>query len=157
MQDTSNSSGKQADWVRRHLVARRQSPTRGLPPPARNFQQTQPITTSLRLICESYPANTCLRELLQNADDAAATEIEYVLDTRTYYRTPLLYDELQQYHGPALLVRNNSVFTDNDFVSLSSVGDSLKRSDPTTTGKFGQGFNSVSYEEIMARFKGGSS
>lgn len=116
------------------------------PPAAKNFRQSQPITTGLRIVCESYPANTCLRELLQNADDAGASEIEYVLDTNTYKNTPLLYEGLEEYHGPALLARNNSVFTDEDFSSLSSVGDSRKRNDATTTGKFGLGFNSVSHD-----------
>lgn len=113
------------------------------PRAAKNFQQRQPITTTLRTICQSYPSNTCLRELLQNADDAGATEIEYVLDTKHYNDRPILHDELSEYHGPALLARNNSVFTDKDFSSLSSVGDSGKRDDPASTGKFGQGFNSV--------------
>ena len=63
------------------------------PPPARNRGQSQKFTTALRTICESYPSNTCLRELLQNADDAEATEIEYVLDT-TFYDGPLLHNEL---------------------------------------------------------------
>lgn len=116
------------------------------PRATKNFRQTQPITTGLRIVCESYPANTCLRELLQNADDAGASEIEYVLDTKTYNDTPLLYEGLAEYHGPALLARNNSVFTDEDFRSLSSVGDSRKRNDATTTGKFGLGFNSVSHD-----------
>ena len=114
------------------------------PRATKNFRQTQPITTGLRIVCESYPANTCLRELLQNADDAGASEIEYVLDTKTYRDTPLLDEGLKEYHGPALVARNNSVFTDDDFSSLSSVGDSRKRNDATTTGKFGLGFNSVS-------------
>ena len=113
------------------------------PPAARHNPQSQPLTTLLRLICESYPPNTCLRELLQNADDAGATEIEYVLDTNTYVGEPLLHDALAEYQGPALLARNNSVFTDEDLASLSAVGDSRKRHDAESTGKFGQGFNSV--------------
>ena len=117
------------------------------PPPAlRNARQTQSITTTLRNICDTYPSNTCLRELLQNADDAKASEIEYVLDTRTYDSEPLIHPDLREYHGPALLARNNSVFTAEDFESLSSVGDSAKRLDLETTGKFGQGFNSVSFK-----------
>ena len=114
-------------------------------PPAvtRNNAQSQPLTTLLRLICEAYPPNTCLRELLQNADDAGATEIEYILDSNTYDGNPLLHEALAEYQGPALLARNNSVFTDEDLESLSAVGDSRKRHDAESTGKFGQGFNSV--------------
>lgn len=106
-------------------------------------QQHQPITTAIRTICDSYPPDTCLRELLQNADDAEATEIEYVLDTNSYLDSPLLNDGLKEYHGPALLARNNSVFSDADFASLSSIGDSRKRYEASSTGKFGQGFNAV--------------
>lgn len=113
------------------------------PPPAQNRGQSQKITTTLRTICQSYPSNTCLRELLQNADDAEATEIEYVLDTQNH-DGPFLHEELLDYRGPALLARNNSVFSEKDFDSLSSIGDSGKRQDPASTGKFGQGFNSVS-------------
>ena len=120
------------------------------PPPAtRHNPQSQPLTTLLRLICESYPPNTCLRELLQNADDAGATEIEYILDTNTYIGEPLLHEALAEYQGPALLARNNSVFTDEDLASLSAVGDSRKRHDAESTGKFGQGFNSVGYSSLF--------
>lgn len=111
---------------------------------ADNFRQRQKITTAIRSICEYYPPNTCLRELLQNADDAGATEIEYVLDTRTYTDKPLLAEGLDAYSGPALLARNDSVFRDEYFNSLSTVGDSVKKYDPASTGKFGQGFNAVS-------------
>ena len=118
------------------------------PPAARHNPQSQPLTTLLRLICESYPPSTCLRELLQNADDAGATEIEYILDTNTYVGEPLLHEALAEYQGPALLARNNSVFTDEDLASLSAVGDSRKRHDAESTGKFGQGFNSVGYPNL---------
>lgn len=113
------------------------------PRAADNFGQRQPITTAIKNICLYYPPNTCLRELLQNADDAGATEIEYVLDTNTYGSEPLLSNGLKAFQGPALLARNNSVFRNEDFDSLSSVGDSVKKQDPAATGKFGQGFNAV--------------
>ena len=89
--------------------------------------QHSPITTILRQICESYPESSCLRELLQNADDARASEIEYVLDTGAYDDSPLIHPGLQAYHGPALLVKNNQVFADADFASLASIGNSRKR------------------------------
>jgi hypothetical protein len=37
--------------------------------------QYQDITRALKGITDFYPPESCLRELLQNADDAGATEI----------------------------------------------------------------------------------
>ena len=71
-----------------------------------------------------------------------------MLDTKTY-DGPLLHDELLDYRGPALLARNNRAFSEKDFDSLSSIGDSGKRQDPASTGKFGQGFNSVSHSKLL--------
>lgn len=46
-----------------------------LQPIAKNGQR-QPLTTALRNICREYPAGgAVLLELLQNADDAGATEV----------------------------------------------------------------------------------
>ena len=44
--------------------------------------------------------------------------------------------------GPALLVYNNGVFSDEDFESIQSIGDSKKRGQLAKTGRFGIGFNS---------------
>jgi sacsin len=44
--------------------------------PIRQNGQVQLLTTALKNICRDYPAGgTVLRELLQNADDAGATEV----------------------------------------------------------------------------------
>ena len=64
--------------------------------------------------------------------------------TKSYSINELLHERLGEYQGPALLVRNNSVFQEKDFESLARVGDSFKRHDAAATGKFGRGFNSVS-------------
>jgi len=44
--------------------------------------------------------------------------------------------------GPALLVYNSGVFSDEDFDSIQSIGDSKKRGQLAKTGRFGIGFNS---------------
>lgn len=112
--------------------------------PKRNNVQKQKLTVLLRSIISEYPAGGgVLRELCQNADDAGATKIVFVLDENTYAEEPLLHGGLQEYQGPALLAYNNRQFSDEDFESLSNIGDSRKIKDPASTGKFGRGFNSV--------------
>ncbi len=55
----------------------------GLQPIGQNAQ-VQRLTTALKNICRDYPAGgTVLRELLQNADDAGATEVVYNLRLTT--------------------------------------------------------------------------
>ncbi|RDL30678.1 Uncharacterized protein BP5553_10023 [Venustampulla echinocandica] len=114
-----------------------------LQPIAQNAQ-VQRLTTALKNICRDYPAGgTVLRELLQNADDAGATDVRFILDETTYPVDPLIDPNIGQYQGPALLAYNNAIFTDTDFANLSRLGDSLKINDGSTTGRFGRGFNSV--------------
>lgn len=46
------------------------------PQPIGSNAQKQRLTTALKNICRDYPAGgTVIRELLQNADDAGATEV----------------------------------------------------------------------------------
>lgn len=66
-----------------------------------------------------------------------------MLDGGDYPKDALLHPDLGEYQGPALLAYNSADFSDEDFDSLSRVGDSRKLRDLGTTGKFGRGFNSV--------------
>ncbi|KAH8668095.1 hypothetical protein BGZ60DRAFT_451451 [Tricladium varicosporioides] len=117
-----------------------------VPEPIRNNSQFQSLLNALKNICRDYPAGGgVLRELLQNADDAGATVVRFVLDERTHPSTKLFGpgEILEKYQGPALLAYNNAVFSDADFKNLRNLGNSSKINDGTTTGKFGRGFNSV--------------
>lgn len=49
------------------------------PKPIGSSAQYQDITQVLKGITDFYPPESCLRELLQNADDAGATEIVRVI------------------------------------------------------------------------------
>jgi len=53
-------------------------------------------------------ASAVIKELLQNADDAGATEVHVVLDERS--RGGDVPDEYRPLLAPALLVRNNASF-----------------------------------------------
>jgi sacsin len=68
---------------------------------------------------------------------------KFVLDTGTHPDSPVLIDGLSEYQGPALLAYNDATFSEKDFESLTSLGDSKKFQDKAATGKFGLGFSSV--------------
>ena len=119
--------------------------------PIRNNAQQQSLTVLLRNIISEYPAGGgVLRELCQNADDAGADAIEFVLDTRQHPTENLLHKDLAKFQGISLLAYNNQRFSQEDFESLMRIGDSGKAKDLTSTGKFGRGFNSVITTSPMA-------
>ena len=91
----------------------------------------------------------CTQELIQNADDAGATEVTFILDHRDLPTlSPNLVDShaqslLSNFQGPALLLYNDAVFTDSDWEGIQNLQQSGKVKDPFKVGKFGIGFNSV--------------
>lgn len=81
-----------------------------------------------RLLSELYPDNAhFIYELLQNAEDAKATVVEFELRTG------------------GLEVRHNGsrMFSLEDIDSIANIGDSTKKDDETQIGKFGVGFKAV--------------
>ena len=46
----------------------------------------------------------------------------------------LAYDKLAPFQGPSLLVYNDAVFNSEDFVSISQIGESVKRTQEGKTG-----------------------
>ncbi|XP_041857853.1 sacsin-like [Melanotaenia boesemani] len=103
-----------------------------------------PFLDYLRDILRRYPdGGQILKELIQNADDAQATEVVFIHDERSYQTESLWTNELGKYQGPALYTYNNAVFTDDDWDRIQKAGRSGKINDPNKIGRFGIGFNSV--------------
>jgi sacsin len=107
----------------------------------KSFGQREPIYVRLRNILKDYPTSTSIKEILQNADDAKATLIKFVLDTENYGKESLMNSKMTVLQGPALLSFNNSVFKEDDYKSLQNLGDSQKKDNQESTGRFGIGFN----------------
>ena len=90
-----------------------------------------------------------LQEIIQNADDAKATEVKFILDHRELHTLspnlvgPHALDLLNRFQGPALFAYNNAGFTESDWEGIQNLQQSGKAKDPFKVGKFGIGFNSV--------------
>ncbi|KAM8977638.1 sacsin [Pelodytes ibericus] len=135
---------KTAEWLNVPCLS-----TRLINPENMGFEQSgqrEPLTVRIKNILEEYPSvSDIFKELLQNADDASATECNFLIDMRRNMdiRENLLDPGMSTCHGPALWSFNNSEFTDRDFLNITRLGESLKRSEVDKVGKFGLGFNSV--------------
>lgn len=106
--------------------------------------QREPLTTRLKNLLHDYPEGVgIVKELIQNADDAGAKKIHITFDWQTYEAEKLPDPRLKKLMGPAMLIYNDSTFSDQDFQNIQDLGESGKRENLWKTGRFGVGFNSV--------------
>lgn len=107
-------------------------------------QTTPPLVDFLKDILRRYPeGGQILKELIQNAEDAGASEVKFLYDETHYGVESLFSKDMAQYQGPALYVYNNAVFTPEDWHGIQEIARSRKKDDPLKVGRFGIGFNSV--------------
>ena len=108
--------------------------------------QNEPLTVRLKNILKNYKDGlTIIKELLQNADDAGASEMNICYDTRYHRvkRESLFFPGMAECHGPALVVNNNAMFTKEDFKNITKLAGATKVGQVLKIGKFGVGFCSV--------------
>ena len=109
-----------------------------------SFGQKEKLTNRLKRILQCYPCEReILKELLQNADDAEATEICFIKDPRHHPDEKVFADCWKPLQGPALCVYNNKPFTNSDLQGIQNLGEGTKGEDPNKTGQYGVGFNAV--------------
>lgn len=111
---------------------------------AEAFGQHEALTTRLKHIVEMYADGPgILFELVQNADDAGASEVIFLLDKTHYGTSSVLSPEMADWQGPALYCFNSSVFSPQDLYAISRIGQDSKLEKPSAIGRFGLGFNCV--------------
>ena len=116
------------------------------------------LVTRLKNILKDYHDGlTIIKELLQNADDAEATEVNICYDTRLHTDNPdvLLFPGIAKCHGPSLVVHNNSLFSDDDFKNIEKLAGATKSDQHLKIGKFGLGFCSVYHITDVPSFVSG--
>lgn len=107
---------------------------------------SEPITLRLRNILQEYGEEGDLfTEIVQNAEDAGATECCFLLDLRCCRKATsgLLDPGMAACHGPALWAYNNALFTEDDLRNITRVGAATKEGQAGQIGRFGLGFSSV--------------
>ncbi|KAI4899384.1 hypothetical protein NFI96_024546, partial [Prochilodus magdalenae] len=116
----------------------------GFCPFAREFGQHEKLTLRIKNIIAAYPSKKdILKELIQNAEDAEATEIHFVWDKRRHKSEKIFGERWKLLQGPALCVYNNKTFSDEDLMGIQQLGEVGKHGTLGRTGKYGLGFNSV--------------
>ncbi|CAI0443992.1 unnamed protein product [Linum tenue] len=123
---------------------------------AEAFGQHEALTTRLKHILEMYADGPgILFELVQNAEDAGASEVIFLLDKTQYGTSSVLSPEMADWQGPALYCFNDSVFSPQDLYAISRIGQESKLEKPFAIGRFGLGFNCVYHFTDIPAFVSG--
>ncbi|KAJ8747299.1 hypothetical protein K2173_011564 [Erythroxylum novogranatense] len=123
---------------------------------AEAFGQHEALTTRLKHILEMYADGPgILFELVQNAEDAGATEVTFLLDNTQYGTSSVLSPEMADWQGAALYCFNDSVFSPQDLYAISRIGQESKLEKPFAIGRFGLGFNCVYHFTDLPMFVSG--
>lgn len=128
----------------------------GLSGAAEAFGQHEALTTRLKHILEMYADGPgTLFEMVQNAEDAGASEVIFLLDKSQYGTSSILSPEMADWQGPALYCFNDSVFSPQDLYAISRIGQESKLEKAFAIGRFGLGFNCVYHFTDIPMFVSG--
>ncbi len=122
------------------------------------FGQHESLTGRLKNILRLYAEGAgTLFEFIQNADDAKATEVTFLLNMDEYGKSALISPTMKPWQGPALYVYNDAVFGPKDIIAISQIGQGSKMDKVSKTGRFGLGFNSCYHFTDVPSFVSGNS
>ncbi|CAG8604907.1 35882_t:CDS:10, partial [Gigaspora margarita] len=116
------------------------------------YESNEELAVKIHNIINNYPLESIFNEFLQNADNARARKICFIIDERDHRKSnlnffnkekqnSLISDETNQWQGPALWIYNDSEFTPYDFESIKKNCLGGKKDDSAKIGRFRIGFN----------------
>ena len=108
------------------------------------FGQREKLTDRISGLLHDYnrPADV-FTEHWQNADDAGAERLLFVVDWSTYASTSLVDHRAARLQGPALILACSNALSTADIIRIQALGDSHKRKDFSSVGRFGVGINTL--------------
>ena len=122
-------------------LSKKVAPSKELQITFKKIEQKESLTHRLRGIVNDYNDKIDIfKELIQNADDAGATKVKFLMDWRNHGKSSLFNDEMKFWQGPAIVAYNNSTFSDQDFDNILNIAGESKTSDPLKIGRYGLGF-----------------
>ena len=112
------------------------------------------ITCIFQNAQDYYHDDVIFQEFLQNADDANATRFSIIIDKSRYKTSDLITEDegLKHWQGPAILIYNDKVFTEEDLEKLVKLGIGSKSDKYEKIGKFGLGFNTCYHYTDLPSF-----
>ncbi|KZS95252.1 hypothetical protein SISNIDRAFT_484117 [Sistotremastrum niveocremeum HHB9708] len=94
----------------------------------------------IKNVLADYNIKLASNEYIANAADAGSSAFAFLLDQRSYPSERLVAPEMAKYQsGPALLLFNDSQFSETDFHAILKIGEGSKRGSHGAIGKFGLG------------------
>ena len=104
------------------------------------FAQSQAMSDRIREILHEYSESKVPIEFIQNAEDAKASRIQFIFETKTKYAEKALLGEklavLQ--NCDSLYIYNDSYFSEKDFERIIKVGSGGKKSELESIGQIGR-------------------
>ncbi|KZT35917.1 hypothetical protein SISSUDRAFT_1064126 [Sistotremastrum suecicum HHB10207 ss-3] len=98
------------------------------------------LSQRIKNVLADYNIKLASNEYIANAADAGSSAFAFLLDQRSYPSERLAAPEMAKYQsGPALLLFNDSQFSETDFHAILNIGEGSKRGSHGAIGKFGLG------------------
>ena len=112
-----------------------------------DYGQYEELCDRINSLLDKYPNDTSVfKEFIQNAEDAGASEIAFILNQREFSANDgELFSDSENWSKlhklPSLLIYNNKTLTEDDLIGITKLGRGNKWDSLESIGQFGVGFN----------------